>query len=35
MDRIDLKRATGAILENYGISIADAKAGVVEASHPQ
>jgi outer membrane protein TolC len=30
--RIEVRRATGTILENYGISIADAKAGVVEAS---
>lgn len=33
-DRIDLKRATGSILEHYGISVADAKVGVMEASHP-
>ena len=32
--RIELRRATGTILENYGISIAEAKSGVVvEASH--
>jgi outer membrane protein TolC len=29
--RIEVRRATGSILEEYGISIADAKAGVVEA----
>jgi outer membrane protein TolC len=33
--RIEVKRATGTILEEYGISIADAKAGRVEADHPQ
>ncbi len=33
--RIEVRRATGSILEEYGISIADAKSGVVEASHPQ
>ncbi len=32
--RIEVRRATGSILEEYGISIADAKTGVVEASHP-
>jgi outer membrane protein TolC len=31
--RIEVKRATGSILEEYGISIADAKAGAVEESH--
>jgi hypothetical protein len=31
---IEVRRATGSILEEYGISIADAKTGVVEASHP-
>ena len=31
--RIEVKRATGSILEEYGISIADARAGTVEASH--
>ena len=31
--RIEVRRATGAILEEYGISIAEAKAGVVEADH--
>jgi len=33
--RIEVKRATGSILEEYGISIADAKAGTVEADHLQ
>ncbi len=33
--RIEVKRATGSILEEYGISIADAKAGQVEADHLQ
>ena len=33
--RIEVKRATGSILEEYGISIADAKAGRVEADHLQ
>jgi outer membrane protein TolC len=33
--RIEVTRATGSILEQYGISIADAKAGAVEASHLQ
>jgi outer membrane protein TolC len=33
--RIEVKRATGSILEEYGISIADAKAGQVEADHFQ
>ena len=33
--RIEMRRATGSILEEYGISIADAKSGVVEASHLQ
>ena len=33
--RIEVRRATGSILEEYGISIADAKAGVVEADHSQ
>ncbi len=31
--RIEVRRATGSVLENYGISIADAKSGVVEADH--
>jgi outer membrane protein TolC len=29
--RIELKRSTGSVLEEYGISISDAKTGVVEA----
>ena len=29
--RIEVRRATGSVLEDYGISIANAKAGVVEA----
>jgi outer membrane protein TolC len=29
--RIEVRRATGAVLEEYGISIADAKSGVVQA----
>ena len=33
--RIEVKRATGSILEEYGISIADVKAGTVEADHPE
>ena len=33
--RIEVRRATGAILEEYGISIADAKSGQVEAEHLQ
>ena len=33
--RIEVRRATGSILEEYGISIDDAKAGTVEASHLQ
>jgi len=32
--RIEVRRATGSVLEEYGISIADAKAGTVEADHP-
>jgi hypothetical protein len=32
--RIEVQRAAGSILEECGISIADAKNGVVEASHP-
>jgi outer membrane protein TolC len=32
--RIEVKRATGSVLEEYGISIADAKSGVVGADHP-
>jgi hypothetical protein len=31
---IEMRRATGSILDEYGISIADAITGVVEASHP-
>lgn len=31
--RIQLKQATGSVLESYGISIADAKTGVVEAAN--
>jgi outer membrane protein TolC len=31
--RIEVRRATGSVLEDYGISIADAKAGTVEADH--
>jgi len=33
--RIEVRRATGTVLDLYGISIADAKAGAVEADHPQ
>lgn len=33
--RIDRQRSIGSILEECGISIADAKAGVVEADHLQ
>lgn len=33
--RIEMMRATGAILQSYGISIDDAKSGTVEASHLQ
>ena len=33
-NRVEMRRATGSILEDCGISIADAKNGVVEASHP-
>jgi hypothetical protein len=33
-DRSEQKRSTCAILDDYGISIADAKTGGVEASHP-
>ena len=28
-----MRRATGSVLEDYGISIADAKTGVVEADN--
>jgi outer membrane protein TolC len=31
--RISLKQATGSVLESYGISVADAKSGVVEADN--
>ena len=31
--RIEVKRATGSVLEDYGISIADAKSGVVATDH--
>jgi outer membrane protein TolC len=31
--RIEVRRATGSVLEDYGISITDAKAGIVEADH--
>jgi len=31
--RIEVKRSTGSVLEDYGISVADARAGVVEADH--
>jgi outer membrane protein TolC len=31
--RIELKRATGSVLEDYAISIADARSGVVEADN--
>jgi len=33
--RIEVKRATGSVLEEYGISVADAKAGVVEADRQE
>ncbi len=33
--RIEVRRATGSMLEDYGISIADAKSGTVEAGHLQ
>ncbi len=33
--RIEVRRSTGSVLEAYEISIADAKAGVVEADHLQ
>jgi outer membrane protein TolC len=33
--RVEILRATGGVLEEYGISITDAKAGVVEANHLQ
>lgn len=31
--RIELRRATGSVLEDYGISIAAARSGIVEDSH--
>ena len=31
--RIEVRRATGSVLDDYGISIADAKSGAVEAEH--
>ena len=31
--RIEVRRATGSVLEDYGISVADAKTGVVEAEN--
>ena len=33
--RIEIRRATGSVLEQYGISIADARSGTVEADHLQ
>jgi outer membrane protein TolC len=33
--RIEVRRATGSVLEDYGISIAEARAGAVEADHFQ
>jgi outer membrane protein TolC len=33
--RIESWRATGAVLDHYGISIADPKTGTVEENHPQ
>jgi outer membrane protein TolC len=33
--RIEVRRATGSVLEAYGISISDARAGAVEAGHLQ
>ncbi len=33
--RIEMRRATGTMLESYGISIEDARTGVVEADHHQ
>jgi outer membrane protein TolC len=32
--RIEMRRATGSVLEDYGISIADAQSGVVQESRP-
>jgi outer membrane protein TolC len=34
-ERIEVQRATGTVLQQYGISIADAKSGSVEESHLQ
>jgi outer membrane protein TolC len=34
-DRIEVRRATGTVLEEYGISIANARSGEVEADHLQ
>ena len=31
--RIEVRRATGSVLEDYGISVADAKSGIVEADN--
>ncbi|HEX4756789.1 MAG TPA: TolC family protein [Terracidiphilus sp.] len=31
--RVEMRRATGSVLEDYGISVADARAGVVEAQN--
>ena len=31
--RIEVRRATGSVLEDYGISIANAKSGIVEADN--
>jgi outer membrane protein TolC len=31
--RIEVRRATGSVLEDYGISVADAKTGIVEADN--
>jgi len=33
--RIEVRRATGSVLEGYGISISDAQAGTVEVNHLQ
>ena len=33
--RIEVRRATGSVLEGYGITISDAKTGAVEANHLQ
>jgi len=34
-ERIEVRRAAGTVLEQYGISIAEARAGTAEADHPQ